>query len=184
MKNEFRKTKQSFNQQQFPTQFKFFITISISTFSPFLQTLILFKIISLFLHQPITSEQHNITTLTLTHRIIGNSVILWVGLVFNNHPTSLTQFISSTITKNGESHITLTHVVTEVLQFMWIYWKHSHNDWNNHFIKYSKLHRDEWNEKHSNHFSYLFPSFHQFFKSPCLINQMKWKWQFSIYVYK
>ena len=29
MKNKFRKTKQSFNQQQFPIQFKFFITTSI-----------------------------------------------------------------------------------------------------------------------------------------------------------
>ena len=143
------------NNFQFNPNFHNYFTSPL--FPSFLQTLILFKIISLFLHQPITSEQHNITTLTLTHRIIGNSVILWVGLVFNNHPTSLTQSISSTITKNGESHITLTHVVTGVLQFMWICWKHSHNDWNNHFIKHSKQHRDEWNEKHSNHFSYLFP---------------------------
>ena len=35
MKHKFRKTKQSFNQQQFPTQFKFFITISIPLFLHF-----------------------------------------------------------------------------------------------------------------------------------------------------
>ena len=173
-----RKNKTVIQSITIQIQFKSFITISIPPFPSFLKTRFLFIIISPFsLLQSIINSKFislNITTLTLTHRILGISVTLWVGLGFNNHHTPITHSISSTITSSGGSHHSYTcgHGDTPV---------HSNlletlTQWLEQPFHQTLQTTQRWVEWETlNSLFISFPFLHQFFISSCIINQMKWK---------